>query len=92
MLLGLGDYRVLGVGEDDEGLLVEVETPLDVDAVRCPNCGTSVVLDGTEELGIAAPHLRTSDGARLDAPPLPLRERRLPVETFLEEAPPLRPA
>lgn len=49
ILLGLRDARVLGVGEDEEGLVAEVETTLEVDAVRCPRCGSAVVLDGTEE-------------------------------------------
>lgn len=93
MMLGLGDSRVLGVGEDDEGLLVEVETPLDVDAVRCPGCGASVVLDGTEELEQPRP----PTFGRATVLVWMLRRFRCenaacPVETFVEEVPPLRPA
>ena len=55
MMLGLGDARVLGVGEDDDGLLVEVETKLDIDSVRCPSCQASVVLDATVEFEQSRP-------------------------------------
>ena len=89
-MLGLGDSRVLGVGEDDEGLLVEGETALDVDVVRCPTCDASVVLDGTEELEEPRP-------PPFGRPTLlvwMLRRFRClnadcSVETFVEEVPPL---
>lgn len=49
IMLGLGDAHVLGAGEDDDGLVVEAETALDPNEVRCPRCQLPVVLDGTEE-------------------------------------------
>ena len=93
LMLGLGDSRILGVGQDEDGLLVEVETSLDVDKVCCPTCHGSVVLDGTEELEQTWPpsfgrptaivwmlrRLRCEDGA-------------CPVETFVEDVPQVRPA
>ncbi len=90
ILLGLSDARVLGVGEDDEGLLAAVETTLDVDQVRCPSCGEAVVLAGTEEL--------ERQGAPVFGRPVVLvwrlREfactnRSCPVETFSEALPSL---
>jgi transposase len=93
MMLGLGDSRVLGVGEDADGLLVEVETSLQIDEVRCPTCHGSVVLDGTEELEQPWP----PSFGRPTVIVWMLRRFRCenttcPVETFAEEVPPLSPA
>ena len=93
MMLGIGDARVLGVGEDDEGLLVEVETVLDVDAVRCSRCHGPVVLDGTKELEQPRP----PTFGRPTVLVWMLRRFRCPnaacsVETFAEDAPPPRGA
>ncbi len=90
MLLGLVDAHVLGVGEDDEGLVVEVETELDPDAVRCPSCQAPVVLDGTEEREQARP----PTFGRATVLVWVLRRFRCenvacPLETFVEELPPL---
>ena len=93
MMLGIGDSRVLGVGEDDDGLLVEVETALDVEKARCPTCQESVVLDGIEELEQPRP----PTFGRPTVLVWMLRRFRCenaacPVETFVEEMPPLSPA
>jgi hypothetical protein len=86
-------YELRKSGQDEDGLLVEVETSLDVDKVCCPTCHGSVVLDGTEELEQTWPpsfgrptaivwmlrRLRCEDGA-------------CPVETFVEDVPQVRPA
>ena len=90
MMLGIGDARVLGVGEDDEGLLVEVETVLDVDAVRCSRCHGSVVLDGIKE----HEQPRPPTFGRPTVLVWMLRRFRCPnaacsVETFVEDVPPL---
>lgn len=93
MMLGLAGARVLGVAEDDEGLLVEVETELDPDEVRCPCCHGSVALEGTEE----REQERPATFARPTVLVWLLRRFRCenescPVETFVEELPPLRQA
>jgi hypothetical protein len=93
MMLGLGDSRVLVIGGDDKGLVVEAETKLDVDAVRCPGCHASVVLDGTEELEQERP----PSFGRATVVIWRLRRFRCenascPVEIFVEDVPPLRPA
>ena len=93
MLLGLGDSRVLGVGEDDDGLLVQAETKLDFDTVRCPGCHGAVVVDGTEELEQPRP----DTFGRPTVVVWMLRRFRCAdptcsVETFVEDVPPIRTA
>ena len=93
MMLGLGDSRVIGVGEDDDGLLVEVETSLDVDMVRCPGCYGTVATDGTEELEQTWP----PTFGRPTVIVWMLRRfgcdnATCPVETFVEEVPLISPA
>jgi hypothetical protein len=93
ILLGLKNARVLGAGEDDEGLVAEVETELDPGVVCCPACGSSVVLDGSHEV--------EQDGPAVFGRPAVLiwRLRRFRCEnascatdTFVEELPPLTKA
>jgi hypothetical protein len=93
MMLGLGESRVLGVGEDDEGLLVEVETSIDVDAMRCPSCHGSVLFEGTQELEQTWP----PTFGRATVIVWMLRRFRCEngacaVETFIEDVPEIRPA
>lgn len=93
MMLGLGDARVLGVGEDEEGLIVEAETRLDFDGVRCPGCNASVVVEGTDQVEQSRP----DTFGRPTVLVWVLRRFRCeegtcPVGTFVEEVPPLRPA
>ncbi len=93
IMLGLGDGRVLGVGEDDEGLVAEVETGLDPATVRCPHCFGPVVADGIEEREQERPP--TFGRATLFV--WMLRRFRCenagcPVGSFVEELPPVKPA
>ena len=93
-MLGIGDARVLGVSEDEDGLFVEVETELDIAQVRCPGCSLAVVLDGVDEVERPGPGQFFGRSVMFS-----WRVRRFrctnhscAVETFLEEVPKVRPA